>query len=172
MSNTMDIIQGRHQLKYCLFSPRKLGKMIPFWRAYFSDRLKPPIYIYTQYPPCILIFIVSWKNVWFGDEATFLFGSNLLLGSGRLKIICQLLEIRKPWSAWTVLLETIDGLRVKSWQKLSFAQRVSILDSPPANHVTIGGGNSFTFFMFTPILEEMHPIWRLHIFQMGASTTS
>ena len=25
------------QLKYFLFSPRKLGKMNPFWRAYFSD---------------------------------------------------------------------------------------------------------------------------------------
>ena len=24
------------------FSPRKLGKMNPFWRAYFSDGLKPP----------------------------------------------------------------------------------------------------------------------------------
>ena len=30
------------QLKYVLFSPRKLGKMNPFWRSYFSDGLKPP----------------------------------------------------------------------------------------------------------------------------------
>ncbi len=28
--------------KYFLFSPQKLGKMNPFWRAYFSDGLKPP----------------------------------------------------------------------------------------------------------------------------------
>ena len=28
--------------KDVLFSPRKLGKMNPFWRAYFSDGLKPP----------------------------------------------------------------------------------------------------------------------------------
>ena len=30
------------QLKYFLFSPRKLGKMNPFWRSYFSNGLKPP----------------------------------------------------------------------------------------------------------------------------------
>ena len=30
------------QLDYFLFSPRTLGKMNPFWRAYFSDGLKPP----------------------------------------------------------------------------------------------------------------------------------
>ena len=30
------------QLKYFLFSPRKLGKMNPFWRAYFSDGLVQP----------------------------------------------------------------------------------------------------------------------------------
>ena len=28
--------------KYFLFSPRKLGKMNPFWRSYFSNGLKPP----------------------------------------------------------------------------------------------------------------------------------
>ena len=30
------------QLKHCLFSPRKLGKMNPFWRSYFSDGLVQP----------------------------------------------------------------------------------------------------------------------------------
>ena len=30
---------GGGQLKYCLFSTRKLGKMNPFWRAYFSNGL-------------------------------------------------------------------------------------------------------------------------------------
>ena len=30
------------QLKYFLFSPRKLGKMNPFWRAYFSTGLVQP----------------------------------------------------------------------------------------------------------------------------------
>ena len=35
-------ITGWWQLKDFLFSPRKLGKMNPFWRAYFSKGLKPP----------------------------------------------------------------------------------------------------------------------------------
>ena len=33
---------GWWQLKYVLFSPRKLGKMNPFWRAYFSKGLVQP----------------------------------------------------------------------------------------------------------------------------------
>ena len=47
-----------------LFSPRKLGKMIPFWRAYFSDGLvQPPtshpiwnveIIWYIPYHPCMV----------------------------------------------------------------------------------------------------------------------
>ena len=33
---------GGGQLNYCLFSTRKLGKMNPFWRAYFSNGLVQP----------------------------------------------------------------------------------------------------------------------------------
>ena len=33
---------GWWQLKYFLFSPQKLGKMNPFWRAYFSNGLVQP----------------------------------------------------------------------------------------------------------------------------------
>ena len=36
------------QLKYFLFSPRNLGKMNPFWRAYFSKGLKPPTCFFVR----------------------------------------------------------------------------------------------------------------------------
>ena len=32
-------------LKIFLFSPRESGKIDPFWRAYFSNELKPPTYL-------------------------------------------------------------------------------------------------------------------------------
>ena len=42
------IFTGWWQLKEFLFSPRKLGKMNPFWLAYFSDGLvQPPTSIFT-----------------------------------------------------------------------------------------------------------------------------
>ena len=43
---------GWWQLQYFSFSPRKLGKMNPFWRAYFSKGLvQPPTSSITKHPP-------------------------------------------------------------------------------------------------------------------------
>ena len=42
---------GWWQLEDFLCSPRKLGKMNPIWRAYFSKGLKPPTSI-------------NWKHLW------------------------------------------------------------------------------------------------------------
>ena len=44
--------------KHFLFSPRKLGKTNPIWRAYFSDGLKPPIStsskgLFSNQPSCV-----------------------------------------------------------------------------------------------------------------------
>ena len=63
-------------LKYfCLFSPRKLGKMNPIWRSYFSSGLKPPT------SPCfegLLGFYV---------QKVILLGSNISPPKGILKMI-------------------------------------------------------------------------------------
>ena len=42
---------GSGNSNICYFSPRKLGKMNPFRRAYFSDGLKPPTRKRALYPP-------------------------------------------------------------------------------------------------------------------------
>ena len=44
----------------CLFSPRKLGKMNPIWRAYFSDGLVQPTSI--SFWPFTCEFLLSWKT--------------------------------------------------------------------------------------------------------------
>ena len=51
------------QLKYFSFSPRKLGKMNPIWRAYFSIGLKPPTrYVFGKYHQSPVYFYDSWRN--------------------------------------------------------------------------------------------------------------
>ena len=55
-NQTYEIYSRWWQLKHFLFSTRKLGKMNPFWRAYFSDGLKVEttnqywtnLYVYTK----------------------------------------------------------------------------------------------------------------------------
>ena len=52
------------QLKYFLFSPRKLGKMNPFWRAYFSKGLvQPPTRPFVKNSIVLLLseVFVEWK---------------------------------------------------------------------------------------------------------------
>ena len=49
------------QLKYFSCSPRKLGKMNPIWRAYFSIGLKPPTrYVFGKYHQSPVYFYDSW----------------------------------------------------------------------------------------------------------------
>ena len=48
------------QLKYFLFSSRSLGKMNPFWRAYFSKGLKPPTsYDHWKHPRSVVSFLLK-----------------------------------------------------------------------------------------------------------------
>ena len=50
---------GCWQLKYCLFSPRKLGKMRPFWRSYFWNGLKPPTRPNLYFPTIFSVLVLS-----------------------------------------------------------------------------------------------------------------
>ena len=57
---------GWWQLKYFLFSPRKLGKMNPFWQAYVSIGLKPPTSKITQIGKSSgdVVFFLSLNGYW------------------------------------------------------------------------------------------------------------
>ena len=49
-------VHGWWQLKHCLFSSRTLGKINPFWRAYFSDGLvQPPIKMEDEFGSFIIL---------------------------------------------------------------------------------------------------------------------
>ena len=69
-----------------------------------------------------------------------------------------------PVFAW--LADTLFGQKARARSAMSWFMP-HILKGQPI----LGGGNSNYVFIFTPIWEDL-PIWRLHIFQMGGSTTN
>ena len=56
-----DFLGGGNSDSFCYFHPEKWGKMKPFWRAYFSDGLKPPTSC------CVCNIFVYIDRIWYNQ---------------------------------------------------------------------------------------------------------